>query len=82
MAMKVTEQRQRFDTVVIGGGQAGLAVGYYLALQRRNFVILDAHARTGASIVRGASPRLPATSEGRPWRIRRSPLNPTPARSR
>lgn len=47
--MKGTEQRQRFDTVVIGGGQAGLAVGYYLALQRRNFVILDAQARTGAS---------------------------------
>lgn len=35
------------DTVVIGGGQAGLAVGYYLARQKREFVILDAHERIG-----------------------------------
>ena len=40
-------QAERFDTVVIGGGQAGLAVGYHLAKQGRNFVILDAHARVG-----------------------------------
>jgi putative flavoprotein involved in K+ transport len=37
------------DTVVIGGGQAGLAVGYYLAKQGRSFVILDANKRTGDS---------------------------------
>ena len=41
------QQAERFDTVVIGGGQAGLAVGYYLAKQGRNFVILDAGARVG-----------------------------------
>jgi putative flavoprotein involved in K+ transport len=35
--------------VVIGGGQAGLAAGYYLARQRRDFVILDAHDRVGDS---------------------------------
>ena len=40
---------QRFDTVVIGGGQSGLAVGYYLARQGRDFVILDANDRIGAS---------------------------------
>ena len=40
---------ERIDTVVIGGGQAGLAAGYYLAQQRRDFVILDAHDRTGDS---------------------------------
>ena len=34
--------RERFHTVVIGGGQAGLSVGYYLARQHRRFVILDA----------------------------------------
>jgi putative flavoprotein involved in K+ transport len=35
--------------VVIGGGQAGLAVGYYLQRQKREFVILDASQRTGDS---------------------------------
>src|SRR4029453_9125284 len=35
------------DTVVIGGGQAGLAIGYYLAKQGRTFAILDAHERVG-----------------------------------
>jgi putative flavoprotein involved in K+ transport len=43
------QQAERFDTVVIGGGQAGLAVGYYLAKQEYRFVILDAHARIGDS---------------------------------
>jgi putative flavoprotein involved in K+ transport len=40
---------ERFDTIVIGGGQAGLAAGYYLARQKRDFVILDAHDRAGDS---------------------------------
>lgn len=40
-------QVERIDTVVIGGGQAGLAVGYHLAKQGRAFVILDVHARIG-----------------------------------
>jgi putative flavoprotein involved in K+ transport len=38
-----------FDTIVIGGGQAGLATAYYLAQQKRDFVILDANERTGDS---------------------------------
>jgi putative flavoprotein involved in K+ transport len=37
----------RFDTVVIGGGQAGLAMGYYLKQQGREFVILNAGTRIG-----------------------------------
>jgi putative flavoprotein involved in K+ transport len=36
-----------FDTVVIGGGQAGLAIGYYLAQQDRDFVIVDACDQVG-----------------------------------
>jgi len=38
---------ERFETVIVGGGQAGLAVGYHLARRDRSFVILDANRRTG-----------------------------------
>ena len=34
--------RDRHDVVVVGGGQAGLAIGYFLARQGVDFVILDA----------------------------------------
>jgi len=40
---------ERFQTVIVGGGQAGLAVGYHLARRGRRFVILDASQRTGDS---------------------------------
>ena len=35
------------DTIVIGGGQAGLSVGYYLKQQGRPFLILDASRKIG-----------------------------------
>jgi putative flavoprotein involved in K+ transport len=38
---------EAFHTIVIGGGQAGLSVGYYLARQGRPFIILDANRRVG-----------------------------------
>jgi len=38
---------ERFETVIVGGGQAGLATGYHLARLGRSFVILDAGARVG-----------------------------------
>jgi putative flavoprotein involved in K+ transport len=38
---------EHFETVIIGGGQAGLAVGYHLAQRERSFVILEAHGRIG-----------------------------------
>ena len=40
---------ETYDTVVIGGGQAGLAAGYHLARSDRSFVILDGNERVGDS---------------------------------
>ncbi len=37
------------ETIIVGGGQAGLAVGYFLARQKQNFLILDGGSRTGDS---------------------------------
>lgn len=42
-------QIERVETIVIGGGQAGLSVGYHLAKLGRPFVILDANERVGDS---------------------------------
>lgn len=68
-----TQQNPRsdglLDVIVIGGGQAGLAIGYHLSRQRRDFVILDAHQRTGdAWRLRWDSLRLftPAKYDGLP----------------
>ena len=38
---------EHFETVIIGGGQAGLATGYHLAQRNRSFVILEANDRVG-----------------------------------
>jgi putative flavoprotein involved in K+ transport len=38
---------ERFDTVVIGAGQAGLSAGYHLKRAGRSFVILDGNERIG-----------------------------------
>jgi len=47
--MTSTGGPERFETVIIGAGQAGLAVGYHLAKQGRSLVIVDAHGRLGDS---------------------------------
>jgi putative flavoprotein involved in K+ transport len=39
----------RFDVVVVGAGQAGLAMGYFLARQGRRFVILERSDSIGAA---------------------------------
>lgn len=38
---------ERYDTVVIGGGQAGLVTGYYLEETDQEYVILDGSERIG-----------------------------------
>ena len=40
---------ERYDVVVIGGGQAGLAIGHHLAQQGSRFTILDAAATPAAA---------------------------------
>jgi putative flavoprotein involved in K+ transport len=42
-----SSEPERVETVVIGGGQAGLSVGYYLAQRGLPFVILDSNERIG-----------------------------------
>jgi putative flavoprotein involved in K+ transport len=47
--MEVNRQNDttQIDTIVIGGGQAGLSVGYYLTKYDLPFLILDANQRIG-----------------------------------
>jgi putative flavoprotein involved in K+ transport len=46
MTSTITKHR---DVVVVGGGQAGLAVGYFLAQQGRDFTILEAAREPAAA---------------------------------
>ena len=48
-AAALSVRSDRFDVAVIGAGQAGLAVGYFLARQGRRFVILEAADGVGAA---------------------------------
>lgn len=47
--MTATLPSQTFAVIVVGGGQAGLAVAYYLAGQETDFAVLDAGAEVGGS---------------------------------
>jgi putative flavoprotein involved in K+ transport len=44
---KIAPSPEHYDVIVIGGGQAGLSVGYYLAKRGLRFLILDAERRVG-----------------------------------
>jgi putative flavoprotein involved in K+ transport len=48
-AANAPRTRERVETIVLGGGQAGLAVGYHLVERDLPFVILEANGRIGDS---------------------------------
>jgi putative flavoprotein involved in K+ transport len=67
--MTSLQDTQQFETVIVGGGQAGLAVGYHLTRSRHSCMILDANERVGDSWrKRWPSLRLytPARADGLP----------------
>jgi putative flavoprotein involved in K+ transport len=45
----VTMTDNMLDVLVVGAGQAGLAIGYYLAQQRSEFLIIDGAQEVGHS---------------------------------
>lgn len=45
--MHTIQREQHVQTIIVGGGQAGLAVGYNLAKRGLPFLILDKHERVG-----------------------------------
>jgi len=47
--MNPNMQKSYWHTIVIGGGQGGLATGYHLKKMNIDFMILDAEAQTGDS---------------------------------
>ena len=73
---------ERRDVVVVGGSQAGLAIGYFLAQQGRDFTILEAAAEPAATwrerweSLQACSPRRATT------RFRGSPSRATPTATR
>jgi putative flavoprotein involved in K+ transport len=74
---------ERHETIIIGGGQAGLAMGYHLARRGLAFVILDGNSRVGDSWrTRWSSMRLftPARRDGLPGRPFPAPKHSFPTR--
>jgi hypothetical protein len=49
LQLRAVSRQTGFETVIIGGGQAGLAVGYNLARREQSLVILEANERIGDS---------------------------------
>ncbi len=47
--MSADARAPRYDVVVIGAGQAGLAIGHFLAQQSKRFLIVDAADSVGAA---------------------------------
>ncbi len=49
MTSEKFDQKKYWNTIIIGGGQAGLAAGYYLKKKGEDFLILDSGDRIGDS---------------------------------
>ncbi len=49
MAQKTVFDKNNWNTVIIGAGQAGLATGYYLKRAEQDFIILDKNKNAGES---------------------------------
>ncbi len=49
MVIKSVPGTKHLDTVIIGGGQAGLATGYFLKKGKQDFIILDENEKIGDS---------------------------------
>lgn len=49
MTNTTNDAHERFDTVIIGAGQAGLSTAYHLQQSGQKCVVLDAHQRVGDS---------------------------------
>jgi len=78
----MAKSAEQFETVIIGGGQAGLATGYHVTRRGRPSVILDAGDRVGDSWrKRWPSLRLytPAGYDGLPGMAFPAPRNSFPS---
>ena len=70
---RMSRATRQIETLIVGGGQAGLAVAYHLKQRRRHFLVVDANQRVGDSWrARWDSLRVftPARYDGLPgWRF-------------
>lgn len=49
MVAKIDPETKHLNVVIIGGGQAGLATGYFLKKLNKEFIILDENEKIGDS---------------------------------
>ena len=72
----------RYDAIVVGGGQAGLAIGYFLAQQQRALRDPGGRRHAGGGVARalGLAAAVYSGALRQPARAARSPATRTPTR--